>query len=114
MTIDDDTDDTPRVVGPAPLPLTQPWWLHARADDAGLPPHERDPLREFAGMATQIGLAAWMLGTAMTTACGPVDRLGAAPTAARDRRVTADAVATVGHRAESSLVAAAPIAARPR
>jgi hypothetical protein len=62
--------------------FAQPWWLHPRRSDAAATPPSRDARRDFTAMATQIGLAAWMLGTALTSACVPADLVGGAAAAA--------------------------------
>ena len=62
--------------------FAQPWWLHPRRRDAVATPRSRDARRDFTAMATQIGLAAWMLGTALTSACVPADLVGGAAAAA--------------------------------
>ena len=70
-------DDSPSSdMSPAAWQLSQPWWLHARRTDTAPPPLSRDARRQFTAMATQIGLAAWMLGTALMSSCVPADRFG--------------------------------------
>jgi hypothetical protein len=69
------SDDSPSSnMSPAARQFAQPWWLHPRRIAAAPPPPSRDARREFTAMATQIGLAAWMLGTALMSSCGPADR----------------------------------------
>jgi hypothetical protein len=65
--------------GSASLPdhvLTSPWWINhhegagsRRQRSPGEPSRSR---REFASMAAQLGLAAWMVGALLESACFPV------------------------------------------
>jgi hypothetical protein len=77
------SDDKPPAFTSNVSEWTQPLWLHPSApvDRPGDPPSP-DVVRDFARMAAPIGLAAWMLGTALTTSCAPVDLAGTAPNAA--------------------------------
>jgi hypothetical protein len=83
MEITTGQDDAPSSdLSPAAWQLAQPWWLHPRRMDVEPSPPSRDARREFTAMATQIGLAAWMLGTAFMSSCVPADRFGV-PAAAK-------------------------------
>ena len=76
-------DAPPSEMSPAAWALIQPWWLHPHCNEAAPTPPAPDARRTFAAMATQIGLAAWMLSMALTSACVPDSRFGgAAPAAA--------------------------------
>ena len=91
-----DVGTTPHEMSQAARQWAQPWWLHASvANDRDGHRSTRDVRREFARMATQIGLAAWMFGTAMTSSCVSVNRWsGATPVAQREASVTAGAQAS--------------------
>ena len=79
----DQNQAPPSEMSPAAWALTQPWWLHPHCHEAAPTRPTPDARRDFAAMATQIGLAAWMLSMALTSACVPDGRFGgAAPAAA--------------------------------
>jgi hypothetical protein len=82
MVIREVNDSTSLAMSPMARQFAQPWWLHPRRTDAAATPRSRDARRDFTAMATQIGLAAWMLGTALTSACVPADLVGGAAAAA--------------------------------
>jgi hypothetical protein len=54
------------------------WPPHVSSPEHHPPPAASPPrvLREFAGLAAPIGLAAWMFGTALTSSCAPADVAG--------------------------------------
>ena len=66
------TDENSLEPGTDALGLGSSWWLHPRERPAAICPKTRDVLREFATMATQLGLAAWLLGLALTSSCDTV------------------------------------------
>ena len=73
-----DGGHTPHEVCPAAKQWAQPWWLNAPAvNGRDVSRASRDARREFAVIAAQIGLAAWMLGTAMTSSCVTLDGFSA-------------------------------------
>ena len=55
--------------------LTSPWWInHLDGDVRRRPGGRHDPgrsRREFASMAAQLGLAAWMIGALVESSCVP-------------------------------------------
>lgn len=54
------------------------WPPHVSSPEHHAPPPASPPhgFREFAGLAAPIGLAAWMIGTALTSSCAPADVAG--------------------------------------
>lgn len=75
------SDHRPPASGTHLSQWTEPIWLHARSPkDGSAGP---DVLRDFARLAAPIALAAWMFGTALTSACAPADLAGRAPNAAQ-------------------------------
>lgn len=67
---------------------TQPLWLHPTGPAGGPVDRSTDAVRDFARMAAPIALAAWMFGTALTSACAPSDLVGLTQGAAQSVAAT--------------------------
>jgi hypothetical protein len=106
-----DGGTTPHEECPAAEHWAQPWWLHAPVGNGrDVSRASRDARREFAGIAAQIGLAAWMFGTAMTSSCATLDRWsGGTPVTPRESREIAGAQGSApasAHRPARAVAAA--------
>ena len=77
-------DHPPRAIAAGVDAWSQHVWLHPRSP-AATTGDERSPAarRDFARLAVPIGLAAWMIGTALTSSCAPADVAGWATGVAR-------------------------------